>query len=90
MDERTIARAQARMIRTALTDAGFGVHDLWLDYYRSGGKIGELEVDAYLHDALYLTPRYRDGLVRAAKHLAPHAELSYSRDLRPEEHPPGL
>jgi hypothetical protein len=90
VDERTIARAQARMIRTALTDAGFGVHDLWLEYYRVGGKVGELEVDAYLHHALYLAPRHRDGLVRAAKHLVPHARLPYSRDLRPDEHPPDL
>lgn len=61
MDDRTITQAQARLIRTALTDAGFGVLDLWLDYYRSGGKVEELEVEAYLHHALDLAPRHRDA-----------------------------
>lgn len=90
MDDRTIARTQARLIRTALTSNGLGARDLWLRYVHLGGEIGELELDAYLHHALYLPPRHRDGLARAANQLVPDRRVPCSRDLRPEEFPPEI
>ncbi|WP_188539349.1 hypothetical protein [Kocuria dechangensis] len=88
MDDRTIARTQARLMRTAMSKAGLGTHELWLRYAHLGGEIGELELDAYLHHALYLSPRHRDCLARAANQLAPGSGVPCSRDLRPEEFPP--
>lgn len=88
MDDRMIALTQARMVRTAIVDAGLGVHDLWREYFRLGGEIDELEIDAYLYDALYLAPRHWDKLARAANYLVPGARIPYSRDLRPEERLP--
>ena len=88
MDDRTIARTQARLIRTALTSTGLGARDLWLRYVHLGGEVGELELDAYLHHALYLPPRHRDSLARAANQLGPGHRVPCSRDLRPEEYPP--
>jgi hypothetical protein len=88
MDDRAIARAQARLIRTAITGAGLAVHDLWQTYELLGGEVAELETDAYLHHALYLPPLHRDSLVRAANYLIPGSSIPYSRDLRPEEYPP--
>jgi hypothetical protein len=90
MDDRAIARAQARLMRAAITNAGLGVEDLWWAYVLLGGEVGQLEVEAYLHHALYLAPRHRDTLVRAANQLAPASSAPYSRDLRPEEYPPEL
>jgi hypothetical protein len=83
MDDRTIARTQARMIRTAITGAGPGVRELWREYRRLGGEVGELEVDAYLHHALHLVPRHRDSLARVTNRLVPDARVPCSRDLRP-------
>lgn len=88
MDDREIARAQARLVRTAITNAGWAVRDLWQTYTLLGGEIAELEIDAYLHHALYLPPRHRDTLVRATTQLVPDSGIPYSRDLRPEEFPP--
>lgn len=83
MDDRTIARTQARMIRTAITGAGLGVRELWREYRRLGGEVDELEVDAYLHHALHLVPRHRDSLARTTNRMVPDARVPCSRDLRP-------
>ena len=88
MDDRAIARAQARLMRAATANAGLGVEDLWQAYVQLGGEVGQLEVEAYLHHALYLAPRHRDTLVRAANQLVPRARIPYSLDLHREEHPP--
>lgn len=83
MDDRTIARTQARMIRTAVTGAGLDVRELWREYRRLGGEVDELEVDAYLHHALHLVPRHRDSLARVTNRMVPDARVPCSRDLRP-------
>jgi hypothetical protein len=80
VDDRTIARAQARMMRTALTRAGWTVHDLWRAYAHGGGGIGRVEVDAFLHGALYLNARHRDCLVQIANQVLPQAEIPYTWD----------
>ncbi len=90
MDDRAIARAQARLIRAALANAGLAVHDLWQTYELLGGQVAELEIDAYLHHALYLPPRHRDSLARAVNLVTPGSSVPYSRDLRPEEYPPDV
>jgi hypothetical protein len=88
MDDRTIARVQARLIRTAITSAGLSLGALWQTDQLQGGELTHLEVDAYLHHALYLPPRHRDSLARAANQLVPGRRIPCSRDLRPEEYPP--
>lgn len=90
MEDRAITRAQARLVRAATTNAGLGVEDLWWAYVLLGVEAGQLEVEAYLHHDLYLAPRHRDTLVRAANQLVPASSVPYSRDLRPEEYPPEL
>jgi hypothetical protein len=88
MDDRTIAKAQARLMRTAMSNDGWSVRELWEAYVHLGGEIPELEIDAYLHHALHLPPQHRDTLVQAANRLVPRAHIPYSCDLRPEAHPP--
>lgn len=90
MEDRAIGRTQARLMRAAITHAGLTVEDLWRAYVLLGGEAGQLEIEAYLHHALHLPPRHRDLLVRATNQLAPDSGIPYSRDLRPEEYPPGL
>jgi hypothetical protein len=90
MEDRAIGRAQARLMRAAITHASLTVEDLWRTYVLLGGEAGHLEVEAYLHHALYLPPRHRDLLVRATNQLVPTSGVPYSRDLRPEEYPPEL
>jgi hypothetical protein len=88
MDDRVIAKLQARLMRTAISNAGLSVRALWQVYVHLGGEIAELEIDAYLHPALHLPPQHRDTLVRATNQLVPRARIPYSLDLRREEHPP--
>ena len=76
------------VITDAARHATIYARDLWLRYVHLGGEVGELELDAYLHHALYLPPRHRDGLARAANQLVPGHRVPCSRDLRPEEYPP--
>jgi hypothetical protein len=89
MDDRAIARLQARLMRTAISNTGFSVRELWEAYVRLGGEIAELEIDAYLHHALHLPPRHRDVLVQATNQLIPRAHIPYHHDLRPQEHDSG-
>jgi hypothetical protein len=72
MDDAAVGRRQARLLRRALGHHGSTAHDVWLDYSRGGGAVGELEVDAYLHESLHLPPAERDLLVRAANGLLGH------------------
>lgn len=88
MDDRAIARTQARLMRTAISNTGQSVRVLWEVYVHLGGEVAELEVDAYLHHALHLPSQHRDTLVRATNQLVPRARIPYSLDLRREEHPP--
>lgn len=40
MDDRAIARAQARLMRAGIAKAGLGVEDLWQAYVELGGEVG--------------------------------------------------
>ncbi|MGX5359109.1 hypothetical protein ACWCOM_12315 [Kocuria sp. KH4] len=73
MDDRVIARAQARMIRAAITGAGWSAYDLWWAYRRLGGGIGRWEVDAFLHHAMHLGAPDRDCLAQVTNQLVPGA-----------------
>jgi len=91
-----VGPAQARGLARALEIAGIGVQALWLDYFRLGGEVGEVEIDAYLHHALELPRFERDLLAHAANELVdhgpgPHAPYSsevLGRD--PKEHTDGI
>lgn len=60
---------QARGLRLVLEAAGIGVGALWLHYFRLGGEVGEVEIDAYLHHAFGLPRFERDLLAHAANEL---------------------
>jgi hypothetical protein len=72
VDDAAVGRRQARLLRRALGHHGSTAHDVRLDYSRRGGAVGELEVDAYLHESLYLPRAERDLLVQAANGLLGH------------------
>lgn len=72
VDDAAVGRRQARLLRRAIGHHGSTAHDVWLDYSRGGGTVGELEVDAYLHESLHLPPVERDLLVQAANALLDH------------------
>jgi hypothetical protein len=64
-----LALRQARSLRQTLTRAGISVHGLWWCYFSSGGKVGHLEIDAYVHQAFDLPGAERDRLQHAAAGL---------------------
>ncbi len=70
VDEAAIARAQARGLATVLEAAGVELDGLWLHYFRLGGNLGVMEVEAYLHHALVLPALQRDLLACACNELA--------------------
>lgn len=72
MDNDEVGPEQARGLRMALEAAGIGTGSLWLHYFRMGGEVGEVEIDAYLHHALGLPRFERDLLARAANELIDH------------------
>ncbi|ALU38526.1 hypothetical protein AS188_00795 [Kocuria flava] len=88
MDDDALAREQARRLREALERAVIGSHRLWLRYLGLGGREGELEVEAYLHECLVLPARQRDLLAWAANTLLDprvHPRVPSTRDLVPPE-----
>ncbi|MFI7581503.1 hypothetical protein [Kocuria kalidii] len=72
MDDDGVGSEQAQRLRRALDVAGIGVGVLWLHYFRLGGEVGEVEIDAYLHHALGMPRWERDLLARAANELIDH------------------
>ncbi|MFE7631678.1 hypothetical protein [Kocuria sp. NPDC057446] len=72
MDDDEVGSEQARGLCLALEAAGIGAGTLWLHYFRMGGEVGEVEIDAYLHHALGLPRLERDLLARAADELIDH------------------
>lgn len=65
----TVEPEQRRRLREALSQAGLGVSQLWMQYFSIGGEAGEYEVDAYLNGSLSLPPLQRDVLAHAANEL---------------------
>lgn len=84
VDDRTIARAQARMIRMRLEQAGLSIKDLWRNVPASVVHVDEFDVDAFLHHAIHLAPKERDLLVFAAN-LMLGSTIPYSWELRFDE-----
>ena len=79
-----VGSEQARGLCLALEAAGIGVGALWLHYFRLGGQVGEVEIDAYLHHALGLPRFERDLLAHAANELIariPPPQAPYVSDL---------
>lgn len=64
-----VGRYQAHLLRRALGHLDITPHRLWRQYLSHGGCIGELEINAYLHDSLYLPAGERDLLVQATNAL---------------------
>lgn len=69
MDDEGVGSEQARGLRRVLEASGVGVGELWLHYFRLGGQVGEVEIDAYLHHVLGLPRFERDLVAHAANEL---------------------
>lgn len=70
MDDDAIGADQARRLHRGLHTAGLHAHALWLHYFRLGGTVNLLEVEAYLHHSLALPALQRDLLAQALAELA--------------------
>lgn len=70
------------MIRDAMHRAGYTVTDLWWCSFRLGHAIDEIEIDAYLYNALVLQPRHRNLVVTAANQLMGQKVAPYTWELR--------
>jgi hypothetical protein len=62
-----LAAHQSLLLHQCLGEAEISEHQLWWYYYGLGGVVGEVEVDAYLHQALHL-PRFQRNLLDHAGH----------------------
>ncbi|GAB2629332.1 hypothetical protein GCM10009696_36930 [Kocuria himachalensis] len=75
MDDTTLGRSQARLLHHALARAGITVHRLWIHYLSLGGIVGEMELEAYLHEIFHLPAVERDRLMHTANALLdPHCD----------------
>lgn len=86
MDDDGVGSEQAQGLRRVLEASGFGVGALWLHYFRLGGQVGEVEIDAYLHHALGLPRFERDLVAHAANELngyRPGSRAPYSWEVLP-------
>ncbi|MHC5560858.1 hypothetical protein [Kocuria sp. U4B] len=84
MDDQAAGREQARLLGEALHRAGIEIHWLWLQAFRLGGNLSELEIEAYLHHCLHLSPFQRDVLAHAANNLIdqlPRPRAPYSTEI---------
>lgn len=62
---------QARLLHRTITEADIAVGQLWWRYFSLGAHAGQLEVDAYLHQALHLPRLQRQLLDQTARELSP-------------------
>ncbi|MGQ1795836.1 hypothetical protein ACT4S5_01655 [Kocuria oceani] len=69
MDRDGVGAEQARLLHEVIGRAGIAVKHLWFHYFTLGGNAGEIEVEAYLHQALHLPSLQRDLLAHAANEL---------------------
>lgn len=76
---------QAWLLHRTITEADITVGQPWWRYFRLGGHAGQLEVDAYLHQALHL-PRHQ-LLDQAAQELTPDSPPTHPPRRLPDEPP---
>lgn len=84
MRDVAVGREQARLLREAIRRAGITRNRLWMQYFRLGGEVSDVEMDAYLHQCLHLPPYQRDLLAHAANNLIdelPLPRAPYSSEL---------
>lgn len=84
MDEENVGRLQARLLRLAMNRAKLTLAQVWWHYFSLGGDAVEMEVDAYLHDALHLPSSQRDLLAHAINELSGYEwgfVAPYTKDL---------
>lgn len=60
---------QARLLQHTIAQADISVFQLWWHYFSLGGDVGQLEIEAYLHQALHLPRLDRQLLDQAASEL---------------------
>lgn len=77
---------QLQVLRVALERAGLTVDRLWLRYFALGGNADRMEVEAYLHGLMPLSPVQRDMLAHAVNErldeLAWLRRVPYNRPVR--------
>lgn len=78
MDEDTLGREQARLLRRAMEHAGLELHEVWMHYFSIGGDVGELELEAYLHHSLTLPGIQRDTLAHAVNEIIDHGPVLHA------------
>ena len=66
VDDVTVNRVQARLLRRSLEGTDVAPHRLWLHYVHHGGVVGALEAGAYLHELHHLPAVERDRLMLTA------------------------
>lgn len=64
-----LAAQQARQLQHTLAQADISVLQLWWHYFSLGGDVGQLEIEAYLHQPLHLPRLDRQLLDQAATEL---------------------
>ncbi|MEX5299880.1 hypothetical protein RCG67_14000 [Kocuria sp. CPCC 205292] len=64
-----LAAQQARLLQLTIAQADISVFQLWWHYFSLGGDVGQLEIEAYLHQALHLPRLDRQLLDHAASEL---------------------
>jgi hypothetical protein len=64
-----LAAQQARTLHRTIVQADISEHRLWWCYYGLGGDAGEVEMEAYLYQALHLSLLRRNILDHAAHEL---------------------
>lgn len=67
LDARTAQ--QARVLQHTIAQANISAFRLWWHYFSLSGDVGELEIDAYLQQALHLPSSQRQLLDHAAHEL---------------------
>lgn len=78
MCEDDLARTQAQLLRRAVDQAGLPLHEVWRYYFSIGGNAGELELEAYLHQAFPLPTLERDVLAHAVNEMIDHRPILYA------------
>lgn len=79
-----IGHRQANLLRRTMQQAGLELGEVWMHYFRFGGDVGEMEVEAYLNHAFALPKLQRDMLAHAVNELIenlPVMRAPYTEDL---------
>lgn len=72
LDDTTVSSQHDPPLPQALKNLDITPHDLWRRYRNDGGTVGELEIDAYLHNSFHLPPEECHRLIHTVNALLGH------------------